>query len=52
MSLGAIILLVLTVAVVGVIPAWPYSKDWGYAPCGSLGIMLAFLTAMFLLGKI
>lgn len=52
MSQGAIILLVLSLAVVGVIPAWPYSKSWGYAPLGSLSIMLAFLAAMVLLGKI
>jgi hypothetical protein len=52
MSLGAIILLVLILAVLSVIPLWPYSKGWGYAPSGALGVMLAFMLAMVILGKL
>jgi hypothetical protein len=52
MSLGAIIVLVLILAVAGVIPAWPYSRSWGYAPSGALSVMLVFLGAMVVLGKI
>jgi hypothetical protein len=52
MSLGAIILLILILAIVGVIPVWPYSKSWGPAPSGALAVMLAFILAMVILGKV
>jgi hypothetical protein len=51
MSTGAIVVLFLTLAVVAVIPVWPYSKTWGYAPCGSLGVMLLFLGALAAMGR-
>ncbi|MGH8198472.1 MAG: DUF3309 family protein, partial [Steroidobacteraceae bacterium] len=37
MSLGTILLIVLLLALVGAIPAWPYSRSWGYAPSGIVG---------------
>ena len=38
MSLGTILLIVLVLALLGVIPAWPHSKSWGYAPSGGAGV--------------
>ncbi|MGZ4957176.1 MAG: DUF3309 family protein [Methylobacter sp.] len=43
MSFGSILLLILILMVVGVIPAWPHSREWGYGPSGGLGLMLLIL---------
>jgi hypothetical protein len=37
MSLGTILLIVLILMLIGVIPTWPHSRSWGYAPSGVLG---------------
>jgi hypothetical protein len=34
------------------VPAWPYSRDWGYAPSGVLGTVLLVLVLLVLLGKL
>ena len=41
MTLGSILLIILILMLVGVIPTWPYSRGWGYAPSGILGIAVA-----------
>ncbi len=52
MSLGAILLIVLVLALFGVIPAWPHSRQWGYAPSGVVGVVLVIILVLFLLGRI
>jgi len=52
MSLGTIILIILILILLGVIPAWPYSRSWGYAPGGTVGFILIILLVLVLLGKI
>lgn len=52
MSLGTILLIVLILLLVGVIPAWPHSRGWGYGPSGVLGLVLVILLILLLLGKI
>ena len=52
MSLGTIILIVVVLMLVGVLPTWPHSSNWGYAPSGVLGTVLIVLLILFLLGKI
>lgn len=52
MSLGLILLIVLAVLLVGTIPTWGYSSGWGYAPSGTLGIILVVILVLFLLGRI
>lgn len=46
-TIGLILLLLLVIALVGVVPAWPYSTSWGYAPSGVTGV--ALLVALVLL---
>ena len=46
MSLGMILLIVVVLVLLGVIPAWPHSRNWGYAPGGVLG--LAFIVVLVL----
>jgi hypothetical protein len=48
--IGWILLIILVLLVLGAIPAWPYSRDWGYYPSGVLGILLLVLLVLILLG--
>jgi hypothetical protein len=43
MSLGSILFFILILMAVGVIPAWPHSRELGYGPSGGLGLMLLIL---------
>jgi membrane-bound ClpP family serine protease len=52
MSLGTVLLVVLILVLLGVIPVWPHSRSWGYAPSGLLGTILIVLLILFLLGRI
>ncbi|HEY2413576.1 MAG TPA: DUF3309 domain-containing protein [Pirellulaceae bacterium] len=48
--LGTILLIVLILMLLGAVPAWPYSRQWGYAPSGGLGLVLAIVLILMLLG--
>lgn len=52
MTLGTILFIVLILLLIGAVPAWPYSRGWGYAPSGGLGLLLLVLIVLLLLGKI
>jgi hypothetical protein len=52
MSLGTILLVILILMVLGALPTWPHSRNWGYAPSGGLGLVLVILLVLFLLGRI
>lgn len=52
MSLGTILLIVLILMLIGVLPTWPHSRSWGYAPSGVLGTVLIVLLVLFLLGRL
>lgn len=52
MSLGTILLVILILILVGVIPAWPHSRGWGYAPSGVIGLILAIVLVLLLIGRI
>jgi hypothetical protein len=52
MSLGTILLVVLILILIGVIPAWPHARNWGYAPSGIVGVLLVIVIVMFLLGRL
>jgi len=52
MSLGTILLIVLVLILLGVIPTWPHSKSWGYAPSGALGLVVLILLVLLLMGRI
>jgi hypothetical protein len=47
-----VLLIVLVVILLGAIPAWPYSRGWGYWPTGTLGTVLIILIILLLLGVI
>ena len=50
MTLGTIALLILILVLIGAIPAWPHSRDWGYGPSGGLGIVLVILIVLLFMG--
>jgi hypothetical protein len=50
--LGTILLIVLVLALVGVIPTWPHSREWGYGPSGGVGLILLIVLILFILGRI
>jgi hypothetical protein len=52
MSIGSILLVVLILILLGVIPTWPHSRSWGYAPTGAIGTILIIVLILFLLGRI
>ncbi len=52
MSLGTILVVVLIVMLVGVLPTWPHSRQWGYAPSGIVGTVVLILVVLFLLGRL
>jgi hypothetical protein len=52
MSLGTLLLIILLLILVGVIPTWPHSRGWGYAPSGAVGLVLIVLLVLFLMGRI
>ncbi|MGR9115511.1 MAG: DUF3309 domain-containing protein [Gammaproteobacteria bacterium] len=52
MSLGTILIMILVLMLVGAMPVWPYSRGWGYAPSGAIGLALIALLMQFLSGRI
>jgi len=52
MTIGTIILILLVLLLVGAIPAWPYSRSWGYGPSGIVGVIVVVLLILFAMGKL
>jgi hypothetical protein len=50
--LGTILIIVLILLLLGAIPSWPHSQNWGYGPSGGLGLVLVVILILILLGKI
>ena len=50
--MSTILLVVLILLLVGVLPTWPYSREWGYFPSGALGTILLILLILVLLGRL
>ncbi|HWR78184.1 MAG TPA: DUF3309 family protein [Thiobacillus sp.] len=48
--LGTILLIVLILMLIGAIPTWPHSKNWGYGPSGGLGLVVIIIIVLLLLG--
>ena len=50
--MSTILLIILILLLLGAVPAWPYSRSWGYYPSGGLGLVLLILVILMLLGQI
>ncbi len=47
-----ILLVILILMLLGAIPTWPHSREWGYAPSGTLGLVVLILLVLMLAGRI
>jgi hypothetical protein len=47
--MGLILLIILIVLLLGAVPAWPYSRNWGYGPTGGLGLLVLIVIILLLL---
>ena len=47
-----ILLVIAVLMLLGVLPAWPHSRSWGYAPSGGLGLVVLILVVLLLSGRI
>lgn len=52
MSLGTILLIVLILLLVGAIPSWGHSRNWGYGPSGGIGLVLLIVIVLLLTGRL
>jgi len=52
MSIGTILLIVLILVLLGMLPVWPHSKNWGYFPSSGLGIVVLILLILVLTKRI
>lgn len=52
MTVGTILLIVLVLLLIGAIPNWSHSRNWGYGPSGGVGIALLVVVVLLVMGKI
>lgn len=50
--MGTILIVILVLILVGALPTWPHSKQWGYYPSGGVGLVLLILIILLLMGRI
>ena len=50
--LGTILIVILVLALIGALPRWSHSREWGYAPNGGLGLALFVVVILLVLGRI
>ncbi len=49
MTLGTILIIILVLLLIGAIPSWPYSRNWGYGPSGILGVVAVIVLVLILM---
>jgi hypothetical protein len=50
--MGTILLVILILMLLGAIPTWPHSRNWGYGPSGGLGLVVIILLILVLTGRL
>lgn len=50
--LGTVLIVILVLAIIGALPTWSHSRDWGYYPSGGLGLVVVILLILLLLGRL
>ena len=50
--IGTVLIVILILALLGALPTWPHSRNWGYFPTGGLGLILVIVVILVLLGQI
>lgn len=52
MTIGTILLIILVLALLGALPIWKHSSNWGYFPSGGVGLVVVVLLVLVLVGRI
>jgi hypothetical protein len=52
MTPGTILLIILVLLLIGAIPTWPHSREWGYYPSGGVGAVLLVVLILVLMGRV
>lgn len=50
--LSTILIVILILMLLGAMPTWPHSRNWGYAPSGGLGLIVLIVIILLLMGRI
>lgn len=50
--MGTVLLVVLILVLLGTLPKWPHSRNWGYGPSGVLGLVVLILVILLLMGRL
>ena len=50
--IGTVLIVILILALLGALPTWPHSRNWGYYPSGGLGTVLLIVVILIVLGRI
>jgi hypothetical protein len=50
--IGTILIVILILALIGALPTWPHSRNWGYYPTGGLGLVIVIVLVLLVLGRI
>jgi hypothetical protein len=50
--MSTILLIILILLLIGALPSWPYSSGWGYYPSAGVGLVVAILIILLLMGRI
>lgn len=52
MSVGVILVIILIVLLLGAVPSWPHSENWGYGPSSVIGVILVVILILLLVGRL
>ena len=50
--MGLVLIILLVVLLIGAVPSWPHSRNWGYLPSGFLGVVLLVIIVLALVGRL
>jgi len=50
--MSTILLIILVLFLIGALPTWGHSRNWGYAPSGGIGLVVVILLVLVLMGRI
>jgi hypothetical protein len=50
--MGTILIVLLILLLIGAVPSWPHSRNWGYYPSGLLGVILLVVIILALTGRL
>ncbi|HLH96026.1 MAG TPA: DUF3309 family protein [Xanthobacteraceae bacterium] len=50
--MGTILLIIVVLLLIGALPTWPYSGEWGYYPSGGLGLVVLIVLILVLMGRL